>query len=52
VIDDMLPQPNWPDGHAEKVQGLLADLDARQDLTLVRLNWSTGIVIATKLRPS
>ena len=20
VIDDLLPQPNWPDGHAAKVQ--------------------------------
>jgi len=49
VIDDMLPQPNWPDGHAEKVGGLLEELDARTDLTVVRMSWSTGIVIATKL---
>jgi predicted O-methyltransferase YrrM len=52
VIDDMLPQPNWPEGHGDKVERLLADLDARPDLTLVRLNWSTGIVIATKLPPT
>lgn len=52
VIDDMLPQPNWPDGHAAKVERLLGELDARRDLTLVRMNWSTGIVIATKLPPT
>lgn len=23
IIDDMLPQPNWPDGHAAKVEELL-----------------------------
>lgn len=49
VIDDMLPQPNWPEGHAPKVEALLAALDRRDDLTLVRMSWSTGIVIATKL---
>lgn len=49
VIDDMLPQPNWPEGHSEKVAALLEELDARPDLTVVRMSWSTGIVIATKL---
>lgn len=49
VIDDMLPQPNWPEGHDRKVAALLEELDARKDLTLVRMSWSTGIVIATKL---
>jgi predicted O-methyltransferase YrrM len=51
VIDDMLPQPNWPEGHAANVERLLAELDARADLTLVRMNWSTGIVIAVRLAP-
>jgi len=48
VIDDMLPQPNWPDGHAEKAEALLSELDNRPDLVLTRLAWSTGLVIATK----
>ena len=26
VIDDMLPQPNWPEGHAAKVLNLRATL--------------------------
>jgi predicted O-methyltransferase YrrM len=48
VIDDMLPQPNWPDGHAAKASALLSQLESRSDLTMTFLAWSTGIVIATK----
>ena len=48
IIDDMLPQPNWPEGHHEKVTNLLAILDARQDLILTRQVWATGIVVAVK----
>jgi 2-hydroxychromene-2-carboxylate isomerase/predicted O-methyltransferase YrrM len=48
VIDDLLPQPNWPDGHGENVRRLLAELDARADLRSVRLDWSSGILIAAK----
>ncbi len=29
VIDDMLPQPNWPDDHAPKVAELIAALERR-----------------------
>src|SRR4026208_797507 len=48
IIDDMLPQPNWPLGHDEKVEGLMDKLDERNDLVITKLNWSTGIVIAVK----
>lgn len=48
VIDDLLPQPNWPDGHAPKVPRLLETLAQRPDLTLCPLAWSSGLVIAVK----
>jgi predicted O-methyltransferase YrrM len=48
IIDDMIPQPNWPDGHHEKATNLLAYLDSRKDLVLTRQLWATGIVIAVK----
>ena len=48
IIDDMLPQPNWPLGHDEKVKSLMDKLDERNDLVITKLNWSTGIVIAVK----
>jgi len=50
VIDDLLPQPNWPAGHADEVDRLLADLGSRTDLTVCQLNWSTGIAIVTRER--
>ena len=48
VIDDMLPQQNWPTGHAEKAAQLIADLDGRDDIILTKMGWATGIVIITK----
>jgi predicted O-methyltransferase YrrM len=48
VIDDMLPQENWPEGHAEKVPRLIADLAARAELRIVSLAWSSGLVIVAR----
>ena len=48
VIDDMRTQPNWPNGHQEKVDELMAYLESREDFNLTKINWSTGILIATK----
>lgn len=50
IVDDMLPQPKWPEGHDEAaVQALLETLNQRDDLRLTYLEWSTGIVVATKI---
>jgi predicted O-methyltransferase YrrM len=49
IIDDLLPQQNWPEGHQQSVNRLLAELDQRPDLRLTKLNWSTGLIIATKI---
>ena len=49
VIDDMLPQPNWPEGHAEKVTDLVAKLEQRIDFRVTKLSWASGVVLATKL---
>jgi len=48
IIDDMLPQENWPTGHAEKATDLISYLDSREDLILTKMGWATGIVIITK----
>lgn len=48
VIDDMLPQPNWPEGHALKVKALLDELAQKDFLKISSLRWSCGVVIATK----
>jgi predicted O-methyltransferase YrrM len=48
IIDDMLPQPNWPDGHQEKATGLIEYLETKENLLLTKQVWATGIIIATK----
>lgn len=48
IIDDMLPQPNWPVGHDTKAISLLNILQKRDDLFITPQVWSTGIVIAVK----
>jgi predicted O-methyltransferase YrrM len=48
VIDDMLQQPNWPSGHAEKVTNLLAELDSRKDVVLTKMGLASGIVLVVK----
>jgi predicted O-methyltransferase YrrM len=48
VIDDLLPQANWPENHAPKVENLLATLANRSDLAPCRLAWSSGLVVAAK----
>ena len=50
IIDDMLPQPNWPEDHADKVERFIGELGKRNDILLTKLNWSTGIIIVTKIK--
>jgi predicted O-methyltransferase YrrM len=48
VIDDLLPQANWPDGHAPKVAALIETLELRTDFTIVKMAWASGLILATK----
>jgi predicted O-methyltransferase YrrM len=48
LIDDMLPQPNWPPGHELKVTTLISTLGQRPDLTITKLSWATGLIVAAK----
>ncbi|MGB4882456.1 MAG: class I SAM-dependent methyltransferase [Neisseria sp.] len=48
IVDDMLPQPNWPEGHQEKATNFIKYLTSRRDLFITELHWSTGIIIAVK----
>ena len=48
IIDDMLPQPNWPEGHAEKSTQLISDIESRKDIIITKQNWATGLIIAVK----
>jgi len=48
VIDDMQKQPNWPEGHEERAEKLINVLDKREDITITKMNWSTGLIVAVK----
>ena len=48
VIDDMSTQTNWPEGHEDKAKKLIEYLESREDFSLTKMNWSTGVIIMTK----
>jgi predicted O-methyltransferase YrrM len=48
IIDDMLPQPNWPEGHGQKAINLVKYLDSKEDLLLTKQVWATGIIVGVK----
>lgn len=48
VIDDLLPQPNWPEGHAPKVPALVDDIERRTGFTTVRLAWASGLMLVVR----
>ena len=47
-IDDLLPQPNWPDGHAPKVPVLIDDIERRAGFMTVRLAWGSGLMLVVR----
>ena len=50
VLDDMLPQPNWPEDHPPKVANLLRTIDAlpTDQFAVVRQCWYTGHILIAK----
>ncbi|MFS4491704.1 O-methyltransferase [Maribacter sp. 2308TA10-17] len=50
IIDDMTAQPNWPEGHDKNVDRLVSYLENRADFNLTKMNWSTGVIIAVRIK--
>lgn len=48
LVDDMLPQPNWPEGHAPKVPSLIKTLSSRSDFVVTPMAWASGLVLAVR----
>ena len=48
VVDDLLPQPSWPEGHAPKVPALIAELERRPDFVATKLAWASGLMILVR----
>ncbi|MFP8780335.1 O-methyltransferase [Hydrogenophaga sp. RWCD_12] len=48
VVDDMLPQPNWPEGHELKAAALLETLTTLPGFSTTVLSWVTGMVLVSR----
>ena len=48
IVDDMLPQPNWPADHAPKAAALAAHLQALPGFAATTFDWSTGVIECVK----
>jgi predicted O-methyltransferase YrrM len=48
LIDDLLPQPNWPEDHAPKVPLLINDLERRDGFEVTKLDWASGLMIVVR----
>jgi len=49
VVDDLLPQENWPADHAPKVEQLIGKLASLANFRSVPLAWSSGIMILVRI---
>ena len=47
-IDDLLPQPSWPEGHAPKVPTLIEALERRSKFATVKLSWASGLMLVVR----
>ena len=48
VIDDLNPVPEWAPEHLPRVEGLIRLLESREDLWVMKFDWSVGLIVAVK----
>jgi predicted O-methyltransferase YrrM len=48
VIDDLLPQVSWPEGHAPRVPALIAALAQRRGFVSVQMAWASGLMMLVR----
>ncbi len=49
IIDDLYPQPGWPEGHAPKVPKLVDELEGRADFISLKLGWASGLMVLVRI---
>ncbi|MGW8955620.1 O-methyltransferase [Streptomyces sp. NPDC055709] len=49
LVDDLLPQPTWPDDHQPRVDAFLAHLPEHPNLLYTPLRWASGLLIGTRV---
>ena len=52
LVDDLMPQANWPEGHAPKVRLLIEQLEARHGFVSTKLDWASGLMILVRADPA
>lgn len=49
VVDDLLPQSTWPDGHDAKVKSFVATVPTDRRFAWVLMQWASGVLLGTRL---
>ena len=49
-VDDLLPQPNWPAGHAPAVSALIERLATHDEFVATKLAWASGLMVVVRTR--
>jgi predicted O-methyltransferase YrrM len=49
VVDDLLPQPNWPNGHQRNVDDFIKHITAKPGFETTFMGWATGVLIASRI---
>jgi predicted O-methyltransferase YrrM len=51
IIDDLLPQPNWLEGHGTRADNLMYHLSADPRFAMVPIVWASGVAVLTRHPP-
>lgn len=49
LVDDLMPQDNWPENHQKRVDALLELFDKTEHFAINYMEWGSGVAIVTKL---
>jgi predicted O-methyltransferase YrrM len=49
-VDDLLPQQNWPEGHAPSVAALIEHLATHDRFVATKFAWASGLMILVRTR--
>ncbi|OCC09270.1 O-methyltransferase [Streptomyces sp. PTY087I2] len=49
VVDDLLPQPTWPNDHQARVDSFVAHLPEHSNLLGTVATWASGLLVGTRI---
>ncbi len=50
VVDDLLPQPTWPEGHGAKVEKFIENITSDNRFSWIHIEWASGILLGARTR--